>query len=410
MREDYNSITNTYTVIKDKGKNKKAIEYTPYLFEIDYLKPQIKRLISNLSNLKFKLNRLNQRLETLKNKEIRSIFGSKDLFKKQFTLDKYKNNQQKWKEDFYNQRFKSLMVAGRKDSKQGNFVFRYDGNKLKMKGFEKGKKTEIVINNVDFSYRKDDLITALNLPKDQRKAIAWQIEDRGDYFLIKAMFTPQINKDEFNYSKVNGVVGIDINVDHITFAEIDSKGNLLDNGTIPMKLDYSTGRNAKIIEDIAIKIMKICKEKKKPLVMENLDLKVSKRKLLYGDNETNRKISSFTYKKIETAIKSRANKDKIKVYEVNPAYTSMFGKLKYMKAKGLSIHVSASYCIARRGMDFQERLPKEYKDLTTAKTYTGKNRQIFRATKVNPYIFYKNLDFTDIKNHKELKDYLKEIA
>ncbi|MDA1662608.1 transposase, partial [Bacillus cereus group sp. TH153LC] len=39
--------------------------------------------------------------------------------------------------------------------------------------------------------------------------------------------------------------------------------------------------------------------------------------------------------------------------------TSVIGKLKYSKKFGISVHETAAFTIARRGLGFQERLPKE---------------------------------------------------
>ncbi len=47
----------------------------------------------------------------------------------------------------------------------------------------------------------------------------------------------------------------------------------------------------------------------------------------------------------------------IAVFLVNPAYTSQMGKFKYMKPKGLSVHLAAAYVIARRRMGFSEKVP-----------------------------------------------------
>ncbi|MCQ6282393.1 hypothetical protein [Bacillus sp. EB600] len=47
----------------------------------------------------------------------------------------------------------------------------------------------------------------------------------------------------------------------------------------------------------------------------------------------------------------------VAVFEVNPAYTSQIGKMKYMKRFGISIHEAASFVIARRAMGFKEKLP-----------------------------------------------------
>ena len=41
-------------------------------------------------------------------------------------------------------------------------------------------------------------------------------------------------------------------------------------------------------------------------------------------------------------------KNDIKVFKINPSFTSQQGKLKYMRRLGLSIHESAALCIGRR--------------------------------------------------------------
>ena len=43
------------------------------------------------------------------------------------------------------------------------------------------------------------------------------------------------------------------------------------------------------------------------------------------------KMSMFAYNKMISAIKIRAEKMGVAVFEVNPAYTSQIGKMKYMK-------------------------------------------------------------------------------
>jgi len=46
---------------------------------------------------------------------------------------------------------------------------------------------------------------------------------------------------------------------------------------------------------------------------------------------------------------------------VHPAYTSLIGKYKYSRLYNLSIHVLASYVIARKGLEFKEDIPPIYK-------------------------------------------------
>ena len=95
----------------------------------------------------------------------------------------------------------------------------------------------------------------------------------------------------------------------------------------------------------------------KPIAIEKLDTTTSKVSNRYGNKKANFKMSMFAYNKMISAIKSRAEKMGIAVFEVNPAYTSQIGKMKYMKRFGISIHEAASFVIARRAMGFKEKLP-----------------------------------------------------
>jgi len=58
------------------------------------------------------------------------------------------------------------------------------------------------------------------------------------------------------------------------------------------------------------------------------------------------------------AIKARACREGVQIFEVNPAYTSQIGKIKFAKRYGLSIHHAAALCIARRVTGFSELLPR----------------------------------------------------
>ena len=47
-------------------------------------------------------------------------------------------------------------------------------------------------------------------------------------------------------------------------------------------------------------------------------------------------------------------KDGVIVHQVNPAFTSIIGRINYAKRYGLSIHLAAALCIARRYQQFSE--------------------------------------------------------
>jgi len=58
-----------------------------------------------------------------------------------------------------------------------------------------------------------------------------------------------------------------------------------------------------------------------------------------------------------------ARRNGIQVIKVNPAYTSIIGKLKYAPLYNIDKDTAGAYVIARRGLGFKERMPKNYKQL-----------------------------------------------
>ncbi|MFA1819665.1 IS200/IS605 family accessory protein TnpB-related protein [Virgibacillus oceani] len=94
------------------------------------------------------------------------------------------------------------------------------------------------------------------------------------------------------------------------------------------------------------------------IVLEDITLK--------QDHDTNKNFNrltqTFAKNKLQKAINSRALRNGFQINEVNPVYTSVIRRFKYNKEYGMSEHEAASFVIARRGMDFEEKIPKELLD------------------------------------------------
>jgi IS605 OrfB family transposase len=71
------------------------------------------------------------------------------------------------------------------------------------------------------------------------------------------------------------------------------------------------------------------------------------------DKRFNRFTNNFCSKKISEKILRNALKMGFQIKKVNPAYTSVIGRFKYMKKHGISVHEAASFVIGRRGMCFK---------------------------------------------------------
>ncbi len=94
-------------------------------------------------------------------------------------------------------------------------------------------------------------------------------------------------------------------------------------------------------------------ENNKGMVFENLKFK---KEFENQGRKFNRIKSNFVWKKILTLLERKCVENGIQYKKVNPAFTSVIGKFKYQKMYNLSIHESASYVVARRGLVFNEKL------------------------------------------------------
>ena len=109
-------------------------------------------------------------------------------------------------------------------------------------------------------------------------------------------------------------------------------------------------------------MVKIAKKSQKEIVIENLT-RLPKGRRGDGLPKLRRKLQKWVYKALLQKIEIVARRNGIQVIKVNPAYTSIIGKLKYAPLYNIDKDTAGAYVIARRGLGFKERLPKKYKEL-----------------------------------------------
>ena len=401
---------NGYVITKDKKYNIQEFEY--------YVNYKIKQFKNNIYNCKNKLNRLHQNLENMKLKTPISCFGSKSFFKKQFTIDKYINNHNLWKKEFQLKRYYHFTISGSKNHIDGSMCVRYDNinNRLHIMSHKQG----IISNNKKytkqewfdipciFTYKQQEYLNALQ----NRETVAYEILDKGDYFIIKAVFEYK-NTNQLNNYITNGINAIDINVDRFALIELDNNGNLLKRKVIYFNLDgLSSNQVTKLLEKVTIECVNFCKQNNKPLVRE--DIKTIKFKPT-KDSRTNKKLTQFAYNKMINIIDRCFYTNDIEVFRINPSYTSQQGKLKYMQRLGLSIHESAAMCKGRRFLlsdyDDKGKLIKLYYENMLQYEQFGTIKQIskdFKKLRTND-IYKLNKLSINIKNYTKLKTYIKDV-
>jgi IS605 OrfB family transposase len=315
-----------------------------------------------LHQKKRRRNILSHRLSCLeKNQKLGIVplcFGGKKLFRAQFHLEKNGfDSHQQWKERWETKRCSEFFILGSKDEKSGNqtctATIKEGGLTLRLrlpKALEEKHGKYLEIENINFAYGMESILTSLNEPDGQAISYRFKKDEKG----WRVFAATALKKKESISQEGIGVIGIDINSDHIAYAETDRFGNLIDKKVFSwISYGKSNHQLKALTGDLCKQIIKKASEAKKPLVIEKLDFQ-KKKQNLKGNDKSARLLSSFAYGLFISFLKACAFKHGITVYTVNPAYTSLIGLVNYAKRYGLSSHLAAAFCIARRYQKFSE--------------------------------------------------------
>jgi len=88
-----------------------------------------------------------------------------------------------------------------------------------------------------------------------------------------------------------------------------------------------------------------------------------------GKAELRKRLHQWNAEKFLQKLKRVAMLKGVEVVEVNPAYTSVIGMLKYAPQLNIDKDVAGAYVIGRRALGFKEDMPKNYEKLLKDKAY-----------------------------------------
>lgn len=315
-----------------------------------------------------------KREKFLKQKSKPSLcFGSKDLFKKQFHLEEnaYKDHAE-WLAGWQKSRSNQSYWIGSQDEKARNLNAQYHPeNKtlsLRMPDcLEEKFGKRVVLSNVEFPYGQELFKQAYHFqetvynPKKKRnetphKPISYRILERAKSFYIQAIFEQE--SVQTLTSKHDGVIGLDLNADHIACVEIDGKGNLVSLQSFAFDFkSKSSAQIAAILGDHLAVICDLALKVGKSIAYEKLDFRDKKAALRErGGHRYAKMLSEFAYRKYQDILSSRAAKVGVEILPQNAAFTSVIGFYKYYAYKKLSSHEKAAFVIARRALRLSERV------------------------------------------------------
>lgn len=376
-----------------KQRQKQLIEGKKQQIEI------LEKKITRLKNKKVahqKKRRLSQLRSQLKNLQtaqernrISLCFGSRKRFHSQFHLKKNGyDTHDDWKKDWQKSRKSEIFILGSKDETSGNqsctATLASDGSitlRIRMPDrliSQFGKYQ--LIPNIRFVYGHEAIqaaildcqlrqqLSSLKDPayKNHGRPITFRFKNDSKGWRVFASTNIDLPKPITH--KGNGVIAVDINSDHLAVAEIDRFGNLIQGFTIPLNLNETTTHQARaLIGDASAQVIALCEKTQKPLVIENLDFQKKRMQLRERHVSYARMLSSFAYQSILNYLKSRGASKGIQVHSVNPAFTSLIGRVKFAKRYGISTHMAAAFCIGRRFLGFSERMPQARPDVPDGK-------------------------------------------
>ena len=356
--------------------------------KIDSIKKRLKSLKSRPDKLhqkKRSLHKLERKLEGLqadqKAGKIRLCFGSKKLFNAQFALEEngYLSHQE-WQNDWQKSRSDSFFLLGSKDESGGNqsctASLEADGNiTLRVRlpdSLASSHGKYLTLTGIHFEYGHDNIVKALKSCEERKRLLAhndpsgaaqgqpisyrFKRDEKG----WRLFATVPVEKAPSATSSKQGVIGVDINANHLAISETDRFGNPIAKQSIPLNTYGKTRDQAQaLIGEVSASLVAYAKQAGKDLVIEELDFQKKKAELKEtASPKCARMLSSLSYSSIKSSLQSRAWREGAGVHEVNPAFTSLIGRVKFANRYGLSIHHAAALTIGRRSVKASERVPR----------------------------------------------------
>jgi len=304
------------------------------------------------------------------------VFGGRRLFEKlcknHLTGKVREGLKKQWKE----QRQGTLISIGSKSDK-GNRLTRFEDLNGQL-------YLRITTGNREFIYAKvlrepsnskDKWITfmAMLLESWQTKNyFAYTVELKLREGEIYGSVSFEIPTLEVKYTKENGVIAIDTNASpiHLAIAEVSKTGELLSYQTISLHHLLGLSQNSKDHQEwiLAHKLLDLAIQKGKAIAIENLK-KLKKGMRGDGKAELRKRLHQWNAKKFLQKLKRVAMLKGVEVIEINPAYTSVIGMLKYAPQLSIDKDIAGAYVIGRRALGFKEDMPENYEKLLKDKAY-----------------------------------------
>jgi IS605 OrfB family transposase len=342
--------------------------------EAEGLKRRIKRHRSAIHQHKRKAAIIRHKLELTKvaASDPSICFGTKDLFLKQFELEANGYaDLDAWRKDWRDSRKSGFLLVGASAVPSGNEMARLklrpDGcfdlelrlppalTSYAARSYVAGgnKVYAIDFRGLTFNHGHDAVVMALA----RKQPISFRFCRDGRSWRILVIVDEA--QPEAKFDDRMGCLGVDFNADHVAATLADRFGNPVKTWSIPLVTYGKTSdQTLDAVRKAAAEVARLARQCDVPVASEILDFADKKRRLRDDHGPAfARMLSSLAYSSFDAALASACCRSGVHLKRVNPAFTSLIGRVKFAPRYGLSIHAAAALSIARRAMGASERMP-----------------------------------------------------
>ncbi len=366
MRKQSSAIRVAYNMLKELEKEKAKNPHSRIYYRLRQLFPELPTKYIDSAIYKAKQYPTDKPV----------VFGGKRLFEKLCKNHLTGKAREKLKKQWRELRQGTLISIGSKSDK-GNRLMRFEDLNGQL-------HLRITTGNREFIYAKvlrepsnskDKWITFMAMLLE-----SWQTQNYFPYTVelklrdgeVYGSVSFEIPTPEVKYTKEKGVIAIDTNASpiHLAIAEVSKTGELLSYQTISLHHLLGLSQNSKDHQEwiLAHQIVNLAIQKGKAIAVENLK-KLKKGVRGDGKAKLRKRLYYWNAKKFLQKLKRVATLKGVEVVEVNPAYTSVIGMLKYAPQLNIDKDIAGAYMIGRRALGFKEDMPENYGKLLKDRAY-----------------------------------------
>ena len=286
-----------------------------------------------------KLNKINQLISN--GLKLHLTFGTKHLLK---------TNKRK----FLAKRDNQIVYIGDKNETYGNQQFQISFNsKYNQFEYKLRLDNQWVSDSNKYIYgsfvlkNKEAKVCILNtLSMKKSNPLTYRIIKRNDNLYLQIIYRRKTT-DITRYN--HGVLGVDFNKGFISVSEINSDGRLQSLIRYNYLHQGKATRTKTSMLELVSKLVSQAVSVGKDIIIEDLvSLDSNKKQEKTTSKNYNRMINSLKFGLFKRCLLSKAKKEGVSIYVVNPYNTSKIANASYTNRMKLNVHDAASYVIARR--------------------------------------------------------------